>query len=180
MGIMMKRLAVMAVIATLCSAAALAQHGRAGGRFERGGGVGRQLANPQVDEQSTLLIITAILELTDAQQQQLHAVFDDASKTAVPIAARLRTTRDALFAAAKTPNSDDQIQKLAAQEGSLTTQMATLQAQTFAKMFAMLTNDQKTQVDVTMYNEIGGFLSNPTPPPQPAAPTNPTPGAQRR
>ena len=176
---MLKKLAVVMIVAMLCPAMALGQRGRFGGR-ERRGERGRSLfAAPQIDEQSTIVILTAILSLTDAQQTQLRANFDDAAKTAAPIAAQLKTTKDALFAAAKSPDAGDQIQKLAAQEGSLTTQMATLQAQTFAKMWAMLTNDQRAQVDSTIYDEIGQFLSIVNPP-APATPTLQPPGVGRR
>ena len=176
---MRKKLAVLFIVAMLCPALAFGQRGRFGGRERRGGGGRAGFVAPQIDEQSTIVILTAILSLTDAQQAQLRANFDDAAKTAAPIAAQLKTTKDALFTAAKSADASDQIQKLAAQEGSLTTQMATLQAQTFAKMWALLTDDQKAGVDSTIYDEIGQFLSVVNPP-APATPTLQPPGEGRR
>jgi hypothetical protein len=38
--------------------------------------------------------------------------------------------------------------------------MLTLQAQTFSKMWTLLTSDQQSKVDDLMYGDIGEFLAN--------------------
>jgi Spy/CpxP family protein refolding chaperone len=172
---MLKRLAALIIITTLCSAVAP-------GRGERVQESSYQgfLATPQMDEQSTIIIMTAILELTDAQQQQLRANFDDAVKTATPIVAQMQATKTALFEAAKSANNEDQIQKLGAQVGTQSSQLAILQAHTFAKLWAMLTDQQKSQVDSTMYEEIGEFLSRAGQAAPATTPTGATPGTPQR
>jgi hypothetical protein len=60
-----------------------------------------------------------------------------------------------------------------AQQGSLTSQMLTLQAQTFSKMWTLLTSDQQSKVDDLMYGDIGEFLANAK---QPATAAGVSPG----
>ena len=128
----------------------------------------------QMDERTALNLFSALLNLNDSQQQQLHTAFDAAVKTAAPIATQMESNKDALFEAVKSGKSDDQINTLAEQQASLTSQMLALQAQTFSKMWALLTSDQKPQVDASMYGDIGEFLANTKQPPP--APTGEYPG----
>jgi hypothetical protein len=171
---MLKRLAVLILIAAVCSAMALGRNERLQASSSQGGG---NFDVPQMDEQSAIIIMTAILELNRGQQQQLRTNFDDALKTAAPIATQIAAAKDALFQAAKSGTSEDQIQKLAAQEGALESQMAVLQAHTFAKVWGMLTDQQKTQVDSTMFEQIGEFLSKAGETTAPAATTETAAGA---
>lgn len=150
----MKRLAKLFIILILCPAVCLAQ-GRRGGT--RGGARGGAV---QMDERTALLLLSALLNLSDSQQQQLGTVFDAAVKTAAPIATQMEVGKEALFEAVKSGKSDDQIKNMAEQEGSLTSRMLALQAQTFSKMWALLNSDQKSKVDASMYGNIGEFLSN--------------------
>src|SRR3984885_5667582 len=162
----MKRLAKFLIILTLCSAVALAQGRRGGARG--GGGQGGGRGGPvQMDEGTSLLLLSALLSLSDSQRQQLTTVFDAATLTAAPIATQLEAGKGALFEAVKSGKSDDQIKNLAEQEGSLTSRMLALQAQTFSKLWTILTSDQKSKVDASMYGYIEGFLANarePVPP----------------
>ena len=89
-------------------------------------------------EQTALLVLSALLNLSDMQRMQLSSVFDATAKTAAPIAIQMEDNKEAIFEAVKSGKGDDQIRNLAAQQGSLTTQMMTLQGQTFLKMWAML------------------------------------------
>jgi hypothetical protein len=77
-----------------------------------------------------------------------------------PLATQMETGRESLFEAVKSGKSDDQIKSLAEQQGSLASRMLALQAQTFSKMWTLLTSDQRSEVDDTMYDDIGEFLSN--------------------
>jgi Spy/CpxP family protein refolding chaperone len=160
-----------AVIALALSAVPADAQGRRGGA--RGGGGRGATFTP--DEQGTLLLLSALLDLNDSQRQEVRAVFDTAAKTAAPIAAQTTTSRDALFQAVKSGASDDQIKTLADQQGSRTSQILVLQAQTFANVWSLLTDQQRSRVDVSMYVDIGAFLSSP-PPPVPAASIGAPPG----
>lgn len=165
----MRGVAKLLLMVALCLAVVCAQGRRGGsgggigGGAFGGGGRGRG-ASPVMDERTVLNLVAALLNLSDMQRQQVQTIFDAADRTAAPIAAQMESSKDALFDAVKMGKSDDEIKTLAAQQESLRTQILTLQAQTFAKMWALLTNDQKAQVDSFIYGEIGQFLSNATPP----------------
>ena len=164
----MKQLAKLLIIVTLFPALSFAQ-GRRGGF-----GGGRARGGPvQMDERTALNLFSALLNLSDAQQQQLHTAFDAAVKTGAPIATQMESNKEALFEAVKAGKSDDQIKRMAEQQGSLTSQMLALQAQTFSKMWTLLTSDQRSQVDASMYGDIGEFLANAKQPPPPAAGESP-------
>ena len=164
----MKRLATLLMIVMLSPSVSLAQ-GRHGGM--RGGARGGAVL---MDDRTALLILSALLSLTDSQQQQLGTAFDAAVKTAAPLVAQMETGKEALFEAVKSGKSDDQIKSLAEQQGSLESRMLALQAQTFSKMWALLTSDQRSEVDASMYDDIGEFLSDAKQPLPPA--TSETPG----
>jgi Spy/CpxP family protein refolding chaperone len=156
---MMKRLAMFLIIVTLCLVASFAQ-GRRGGF-----GGGRARGGPvQMDERTALDLLAVLLNLSDAQQQQLRTVFDAAVKAAAPIATQMASDKEAVVEAVKAGKSDAQVKTLAGQQASLSSQMLTLQAQTFAKMWAILRSDQKSHVDASMYDDIGALLSNTKPP----------------
>jgi hypothetical protein len=156
---MMKRLAVFLIIVTLCLAASLAQ-GRRGGF-----GGGRARGGPvHMDERTALDVLAVLLHLSEAQQQQLRTVFDAAVTAAAPIATQMTSNKEAVVEAVKAGKSDAQVKTLAGQHASLASQMLTLQAQTFAKMWAILRSDQKSHVDLAMYDDIGAMLANTKPP----------------
>jgi Spy/CpxP family protein refolding chaperone len=143
-------------VAVLCPTLSFAQ-----GRRGTGGGRVRGTGAPvQMDERTVLDLFSAILNLSDSQQQQLHAAFDAAVKTAAPISTQMENNNEAIFEAVKAGKSDDQVKTLAQQQASLSSQMLTLQAQTFSKTWAVLSSDQKARFDDLMYDDIGQFLSN--------------------
>jgi hypothetical protein len=150
----MKRLATLLIIGTLSPAISLAQ-GRHGGM--RAGARGGPVL---MDDRTALLILSALLSLSESQQQQLGTAFDAAVKTAAPLVTQMETGKEALFEAVKSGKSEDQVKSLAEQQGSLVSRMLALQAQTFSKMWALLTSDQRSEVDASMYDDIGEFLSN--------------------
>ena len=161
---MMKRLARFLIIVTLCLAASLAQ-GRRGGFGE-----GRARGGPvHLDERTTLDLFAVLLHLSDAQQQQLHTVLDAAVQAAAPIATQMASTKEAVIEAVKAGKSAAQVKTLAGQHASLSSQMLTLQAQTFAQLWALLRSDQKSHVDTSMYDDLGALLANTRPPLFPGA-----------
>ena len=164
-------------IVALCPTLAFAQGRRGGtGGAGRGGAMagGRGRGAPvQMDERETLDLLTLLLNLTDQQKQQLQTIFDAAANMAAPAATQLQVSKDSLFDAVKAGKSDDEIRSIAARQGSLSTQILTLQAQTFSKLWGILSADQRAQIDSFIYDVIGDFLSNATPP----APAAILPGA---
>lgn len=171
----MKRLAIflaVTLLAMLLPAPALAQARRGGGRAGgRGGARGAAM-----DEHTTIIVLSALLDLDDAQQKKLKTILDAAILIAAPLATQIDGANGALFDAVKSGKSDDEIRTLAAKAGSVTTQMLALEAQTFSKVMGILTKDQKSQVDATMYADVAEFLSSaqpPTTPPSAASPPTP-------
>ncbi len=112
----------------------------------------------QANEQSALELITLVLKLNDSQQEQLHAAFDAALKEATPIAGEMEHAKNALFAAARSGKGEEEIRHLADEQGQLTSRMLFLQAQTFAKLWALLDNQQKGLADDFVYSNIRLFL----------------------
>jgi Spy/CpxP family protein refolding chaperone len=108
----------------------------------------------RANEDSALTLISTVLSLNDSQQQQLRGDFDAALKTATPIMSQMQDDRLAVFGAVKSGKTEDEIQKLADQQGKLTSRMVMLQAQTFAKLWSILNADQKSQVDDFVYGNI--------------------------
>lgn len=169
---MLRKVALLLAIAVLCPTLSFAQgrRGTAGGRA-RGTG-----APVQMDERTVLDLFSAILNLSDSQQQQLHTAFDVAVKTAAPISTQLENNNAAIFEAMKAGKSDDQIKALVEQQASLSSQMLTLQAQTFSKTWAVLSSDQKARFDDLLYDDIGQFLANAKMSVSPGPASAPTPG----
>jgi Spy/CpxP family protein refolding chaperone len=153
---MMKCVAQLSIPLALCSMLSFAQerpHATSASQ-----GAGADSGSVQGNEGSALQLIAFVLRLNDSQQQQLRPIFDDAAKAAVPIAAQIQEGKTALFAAAKAGKSEEQIKRLAEQQGALTSQMLLLQAHTFAKLWAILNEGQKSEVDDFVYGNIRLFL----------------------
>ncbi len=112
----------------------------------------------QANEQSALELLTLVLKLSDSQQEQLRAAFDAALKEAAPISGEMEHAKDALFAAARSGKNEDEIRHLADEQGQLTSRMLFLQAQTFAKLWALLDSGQKGMADDFVYSNIRLFL----------------------
>jgi LTXXQ motif family protein len=173
----MKRLAIflaVTLLAILLPAPALAQARRGGART--GGRGGMRGGGAAMDEHTTIIVLSALLDLDDAQQKKLKTILDAAIQIAAPLATQIDGANGALFDAVKSGQSDDEVETLASRAGSVTTQMLTLEAQTFSKVMGILTKDQKSQVDATMYADVAEFLSSaqpPTTPPSAASPPTP-------
>jgi hypothetical protein len=112
----------------------------------------------QANEQSALELVTLVLKLNDSQQEQLHAAFNAALKEATPISDEMEHAKNTVFAAARSGKSDEEIRRLADEQGQLTSRMLFLQAQTFAKLWALLDSRQKGLADDFVYSNIRLFL----------------------
>ncbi len=87
------------------------------------------------------------LQLNDAQQTQLHQIMQDTHAAADPIQAQAKAIHEQLFTAVKSGATDAQIDQLSNQAGVLHAQMTALHTKAIAKVYALLTPDQKTKAD---------------------------------
>jgi Spy/CpxP family protein refolding chaperone len=154
----MKVIGRLALVLVLCAGSLLAQRG-----FGRGGMGGRTRTNAAtpVTEEDTVNLFVVLLDLNDSQKQQLSTILDSAIQTAGPIQEQLNKTKQSLFEAAKAGASDAEINKAADQQGSLSSQMLALQTRSFAKVFSLLTSEQKAKTDSFLYERIGALLASP-------------------
>jgi hypothetical protein len=160
-GFLAARFVLVAITLALCPALACAQSksdaGQAMSKAVPGATTSSNSLGP-ANEQSALELITLVLKLNDSQQEQLHAAFNAALKEATPVAGEMAHRKNALFAAARSEKSDEEIKRLAEEQGKLTSRMLVLQAQTFAKLWALLDNQQKGLADDFVYSNIRLFL----------------------
>ena len=112
-----------------------------------------------VTKEDTVDLFVVLLELNDSQKEQLGTILDGAIQTAGPVQEQLNKGKQSLFEAAKAGKSDSEINQMADQQGSLSSQMLALQARTFAKVCSMLTGDQQAKVDSFLYDRIGSLLA---------------------
>ena len=150
-----KTIGRLVLVVALCAGSSLAQRG-----VRRGGMAGRVGAS-SVTKEDVVELFVALLDLGDSQKQQLSTILDGAVQTAGSIQAQLDKGEQSLFETAKSGKSDSEIDKLADQQGSLISQMLSLQARSFAKICGMLNSDQQTKVDSFLYERIESLLTNP-------------------
>jgi Spy/CpxP family protein refolding chaperone len=89
--------------------------------------------------------LAAALNLTDAQKTQMKSIFQASRQSAQPVRQQLKQTRQSLQAAVKAGDSN-QIQQLAATEGTELGQLAAIHASARAQMFKMLTPEQQQKL----------------------------------
>ncbi|MGH9691247.1 MAG: Spy/CpxP family protein refolding chaperone [Candidatus Acidiferrales bacterium] len=152
---MICKLARLLLIGSLCAGVSFAQSRN--GRNGTGGAVGEAGV---MNEEGTVNVLAALLNLNDSQQQQLRAILDDALQMAKPIQDQLNGARQSVFLAARAARSDDEIGKLANQQGVFYAQITSLQARTFSKICKLLTRDQRAQVDSSLYDMLETFVSS--------------------
>jgi Spy/CpxP family protein refolding chaperone len=90
--------------------------------------------------------LAAKLNLTEAQKQQAQSIFAEARKSAQPVRAQIRQDKQALAAAVKSGSQAD-IDRISNSMGPLLAQASAMHAKAFAQFYAILTPDQKTQMD---------------------------------
>jgi len=130
-------------IGLLASALVFAQRGgggggRGGGGGDMGGGgMGFGGATNKLDR------LAESLKLTKDQKKDIKQAMDDAQKEATPIKEQLSKSRLALAEAVAANKPKEEQDKASQAVGELETQMTSLELHTFAKMAAMLQDDQK-------------------------------------
>jgi protein CpxP len=87
------------------------------------------------------------LNLTEAQQAQAKAIFDDARAQAQPLHEQLRNGHKAIADAVKANKSDAELQQLADAQGDVMGRLAGIHARAFARFYANLTPEQKAKAD---------------------------------
>ena len=102
--------------------------------------------------------MAARLNLTDAQKQQAHSIMQSARESARPIAQQLKQNRLALHDAIKAGKPDADIDQLAATRGNLTGQATAIRTKAFAKIYALLTPEQRTTADQLGSHRRGMFM----------------------
>jgi len=109
-------------------------------------------SRPARGERARQFLLT-YLGLTDSQKTQAKGIFDAARAQAAPIAAQLNQGRTALRDAVKAGKPDTELDALATQQGALMGQLAAIRAKALAKMYPMLTPEQKDKLD-----QLRGFV----------------------
>jgi protein CpxP len=102
--------------------------------------------------------IAAQLNLTDDQKQQAHSILQVARESAQPIAQQLKQNRLALHDAIKAGKPDAGIDQLAATNGNLVGQVTAIRTKAFAKIYALLTSEQRTKADQLADHVRGMFM----------------------
>ena len=97
------------------------------------------------------------LNLTDSQKAQARSILDSARTSAKPIAQQLRQEQTALHEAVKAGRPDADIDRLSSQVGNLEGQMTAIRSKAFAKVYALLTPEQRTQADQMHQQRRGMF-----------------------
>jgi protein CpxP len=98
------------------------------------------------------------LNLTDDQKQQAKAIMQSARESTRPIAQELRQNRQALNEAVKAGKPEADIDQLAANTGRLMGQMTAIRTKSFAKVYALLTPEQRTKADQLRGQHRGMFM----------------------
>lgn len=91
------------------------------------------------------------LNLTDAQKQQAKSIFQQSRESMKPVFRELRQNRQALEIAVKA-NDQTKIEQLAAKQGHLRGKMMTARAEAMAKVYQILTPEQRSKADQMMQN----------------------------
>jgi Spy/CpxP family protein refolding chaperone len=120
--------------------------------FGRGGaGIGPGRAGIQVDPQQMVALridrLATLLSLTDSQKQQATTIFDTAYKATEAQRTLLTQAQQALMTAAKANQAASEIDKLAANVGSLVAGIRATGAKAFAVFWQILTLEQRTKLD---------------------------------
>ena len=98
------------------------------------------------------------LNLTDNQKQQAHSIMQSAGESAQPITQQLKQNRQTLREAIKAGKPDADIDQLAATTGNLTGQVTIIRTKAFAKVYALLTPEQRTKADQLTGRGRGMFM----------------------
>lgn len=103
--------------------------------------------------------LTARLNLTSDQQSQVKAILKDSRAQAKDLSAKLKDERSALEAAVKSDSSQE-IDRITQQNAQVNAQIRAVRAKAMAKIYAVLTPDQKAKIDQRMDRMLGRRAAN--------------------
>ena len=129
-------------ISLIVAGAAFAQ-GKGGGS-RTGGSEGNNGAMMPNAPPSKFDIICTSLNLTKDQKKAVKTSIDEAAKEAVPLRDQMSKARIAIADAVQNKKTDEEIAGAINAYGALATQMATLEVNTFGKIYAGLDDTQKS------------------------------------
>ncbi len=90
--------------------------------------------------------MAALLNLTQAQRDQVKTIMTEAKQSAEPVRAQLKQNHEAIAAAVKANNTGD-IDRLSNNQGVLMGQLMAIHSKAFAKVYALLTPEQRQKAD---------------------------------
>lgn len=111
---------------------------------------------PEEMVQHRVKMLTTLLSLTSAQQQQATAIFTNAATTTSGVHASLRAAHQDLNVAVKS-NDTAAIDRLAAQIGNSMAQLTSTEAKAKAAFYQILTPEQQTKLSQFQSEAHGGF-----------------------
>lgn len=88
-----------------------------------------------------------VLGLTDAQKEQIRTIAKTAFDSNAALREQMKVARDAERDAVKAGKSDAELAQLAASQSQLFTQMHTVRLQTEAKIYKVLTPEQRAKLE---------------------------------
>jgi Spy/CpxP family protein refolding chaperone len=91
--------------------------------------------------------LTSNLGLTETQQQQAKTIFTEEATALSALRPKMTEANQALATAINTTGLDTDIERAAAQQGTVLTQMTVVRGKAQAKLRAILTPDQKQKLD---------------------------------
>jgi len=118
----------------------------AGGMLLAAQEVSNQPANPAVVQHRRGMRIANYLNLTPEQQAQAKAEFQAARQATQPARQQLQQIRQDMFQAIRA-NDTAKIDQLSAQEANLKGQMSARRHEAFARLYSMLTPEQRAKAD---------------------------------
>jgi Spy/CpxP family protein refolding chaperone len=107
---------------------------------------GHRAMNRQAWMQQRFDRLSAYLNLTDAQKTQAQAALKAAHESTANLAPRMKENREAMATAIKANNTSE-IDRLAAERGTLMGKMMAAHDEAFAKIYQTLTPEQKVKAD---------------------------------
>ncbi len=154
----MRRLTFLAVAITMCTGMMLAQPPQGGRRGPRDAAGGPPSGNPPTVADMVarrVEMLTNFLSLTDSQQAEAATIFTAAANAAQPLQSQMQTAQTALGTAVKN-NATGDIDVAATQIGQLQGQITSINSRAEAKLYALLTADQKAKYDTRPPGGFGG------------------------
>ena len=144
--------------ALLAAGLASAQRGGGGGRNRGGDDMGSSM--PRMQRQSRFDVIADKLKLNKEQKEQASTFFDAAQEAANPLNEQILNGRNQMTAAiVQGQNSGENYDKLVAAYTSVLSQMATIEATAYGKLYAILKSNQQSKAPQVFAEQMAGMFA---------------------